>query len=89
MNLPVDVGPESHSLGWNLLHQTEKHFTHVTPKQPVTCSKKTRTYLGRPLLLTVIEERTKQAAVEMVQHCDQEELVELKGCWELQSESEK
>lgn len=42
-------------------------------------------YLGCPLLLAVIEERPKQTTVQMIQHRDQEQLVELKGCWELQS----
>lgn len=41
-------------------------------------------YLGRPLLLAVVEEGSKQAAVEVVQHGDQEELVELKRCWKLE-----
>lgn len=44
--------------------------------------------LGCPLLFTVIEECTKQTAVKVVQHCDQEYLIELKGCWELQSEEQ-
>lgn len=43
------------------------------------------THLGCPLLFTVVEEGAEQAAVEVVQHRDQEELVELEGCWELQS----
>lgn len=46
------------------------------------------TNLGSPFLLAVIQEGAKQAAVEVVQHGDKEELVELKGCWELQSERE-
>lgn len=46
-------------------------------------------YLGRSLFLTVVKECTKQTAVEVVQQCDEEQLIELKGCWELQAEEDK
>lgn len=43
------------------------------------------TYLGCPFLFAVTQECTKQAAVEVVQDRDQEQLVELEGRWKLQS----
>jgi len=39
--------------------------------------------LLRPLLLAAVQEGAEQAAVQVVQHGDQQQLVELKGCWEL------
>lgn len=59
LGLAVNVGPQGHSAGLNVL--------------------------GCPFLFAVIEECTKQTAVQVVQHCDEEQLVELKGCWELTS----
>ena len=43
------------------------------------------TYIGKPLLLTVVEESSKEAAVQVVQHSDEEMLIELKGIRELQN----
>lgn len=42
------------------------------------------TNLGRPLLLAAVEEGTEQTAVEVLQHGDQEQLVELKRRRELE-----
>lgn len=48
-------------------------------------SRENMTNLGRPLLFAVVEKRTKQTAVEVLQHGDQEQLVELKCRRELES----
>lgn len=60
---------------------------YFTPRS--LCEHRNGMYLGRSLLLTVVKECTKQTAVEVVQQCDEEQLIELKGCWELQAEEDK
>ncbi len=64
----------------NLMRLIQDHQPH---------QQKNRTNLGCSLLFAVIEECPKQAAVEVIEHGDQEQLVELKGCWELHSDKQR
>lgn len=48
-----------------------------------------RTHLFESLLLTVTQKRAKKAAVEVIQYCYEEILIELECCRKLQTQTHK
>lgn len=80
--LPVDVRPQGGRLGLDLLQKTQRFYGFLM-WVPIAFSSSVCADLGNPLLFTVAEECPEEAAVEVIQHRDEEQLVELKGRWEL------
>lgn len=65
------------------------HDGSKTTEQQVTGSNVSVSYEVFADTLTVVEERAKATAVQVIQDCYEKMLVELKGCRELQEEQKR
>lgn len=85
--LAIDVRPQRHSLTVHFLKKKKKRaikkkFSYATCR---SLDWHNGTCLFHSLLFTVVKECTKQAAVEVIQDGDEEELIKLKGSGKLRT----